>query len=331
MTSQTSTLDAFGSTSSLDGRGAHRPASAGIGIDVGGTKIAGVVIEPSGSVVARSRTETPRTGDVAVAEACVEMATGLLQVAASGGLAVGPLVLAMPGSVDSVSGVVEDAPMLGMSKYGVVEHVQNRVGHPTTVIHDVKAAAFGELMAGAGIGQADVAYLNLGTGVSMAFVFDWEVHKGVRGLAGEIGHVQAVPDGLPCSCGRRGCLETVASGPAIARSVPHIAGGVEEIGAAARDGDELARAALASAADHLGRTLADYMMVLDLQVLMVGGGVSNVGPVLLGPLQAAFDHYLSDVAAAVRVVPAALGGDSGVLGAAHRSRLLRDDRRSARW
>lgn len=314
----------------MDYREQPRQSSAGIGIDVGGSKIAGFVIEPSGSVVARTRIETPEAGGDAVANACLEMARDLLKVARSGGLSVGPIVLAMPGTIDSVSGIVRDSPVLKITEMGIVEHIQNAIGHPITVIHDVKAAAFGELMAGAGIGQADVAYLNIGTGVSMAFVFDWEVHRGVNGIAGEIGHVCAEPEGIRCNCGRYGCLETVASGPAIVRSAPQYHG-LQELAAAAVRGEPAAVAALTTAADHLGRVLADYMMVLDLQTLMVGGGASKVGSPLLVPLQAAFDRYLADVTATVRVVPAALGSESGVLGAAHRSRLLRDDRRSSRW
>jgi glucokinase len=305
--------------------------SGGIGIDVGGSKIAGVVIDASGSVVARKRVPTPAEGGSAVVEACVRVASELLEVARSGGLAVGPLVIGMPGTIDSVRGVVRDSPVLHMVDHEVVSEVQSAVGHPTTVIHDVKAAAFGELMAGAGIGQADVAYLNLGTGVSMSFVFDWQVHGGVSGLAGEIGHVPAVPDGELCNCGRRGCLETVASGPAIARAAGIAEGGVEAVAAAAAAGDERAIRAIHDAAGHLGRVLADYLTVLDLHLLMVGGGVSEVGPLLLERLQAVIDERLADVANSVRVVPAALGAESGVLGAAHRSRLLRDDRRTSRW
>jgi glucokinase len=305
--------------------------SGGIGIDVGGSKIAGVVIESSGSVVARKRIPTPRAGGDAVVAACVEVASELLEVARSGGVAVGPLVIGMPGTIDSVRGVVRDSPVLRMVDCEVVAEIQSAVGHPTTVIHDVKAAAFGELMAGAGIGQADVAYLNLGTGVSMSFVFDWQVHRGVNGLAGEIGHVRAIPDGVLCNCGRYGCLETVASGPAIARAAGISTGGVEAVAAAAANGDERATAAIHDAATHLGRVLADYLTVLDLHLLMVGGGVSEVGPLLLDRLQSSIDDQLADVEASVRVVPAALGAESGVLGAAHRSRLLRDDRRTTRW
>lgn len=305
--------------------------SGGIGIDVGGTKIAGVVIEPSGSVVARQRIPTPAEGGDAVVDACVEVAAGLLAVARSGGLAVGPAVIGMPGTIDSVRGVVRDSPVLKLTDCEVVAEVQSAVGHPANVVHDVKAAAFGELMAGAGIGQADVAYLNLGTGVSMSFVFDWQVHRGVSGLAGEIGHVRAVPEGLLCNCGRYGCLETIASGPAIARAAGIPNGGVEAAAAAAAAGDQRAVTAITDAASHLGRVLADYLTVLDLHLLMVGGGVSEVGALLLDRLQATIDERLADVVNTVRVVPAALGAESGVLGAAHRSRLLRDDRRSTRW
>jgi glucokinase len=312
-----------------DNAGVGSP-SGGIGIDVGGTKIAGVVIEPSGSVVARRRVPTPSEGGAAVVAAITEVVAGLLTTARSGGLAVGPVVMGMPGTIDSVRGIVRDSPVLKMTDCEVVAEVQHAVGHPATVIHDVKAAAFGELMAGAGIGQADAAYLNLGTGVSMSFVFDWQVHRGVSGLAGEIGHVRAVRDGIRCNCGRHGCLETVASGPAIARAAG-IEGGVEAVSAAAAAGDARARTAIDDAAAHLGRVLADYLTVLDLHLLMVGGGVSEVGPLLLDRLQETIDENLADVANSVRVVPAALGAESGVLGAAHRSRLLRDDRRSTRW
>jgi glucokinase len=232
--------------------GQARFASAGIGIDVGGSKIAAVVIEPSGSVVARTRIATPAAGGSAVADTCVDVAAELLAVARSGGLAVGPVVLGMPGTIDSVNGVVTDSPVLKLTEYEVVAHVQGAVGHPANVIHDVKAAAFGELMAGAGIGQADVAYLNIGTGVSMAFVFDWEVHRGVKGLAGEIGHVRAVPDGVRCNCGRSGCLETVASGPAIARAAGLDGRGVKAVAAAAAEGDTRAASAITDAAAPWG-------------------------------------------------------------------------------
>ena len=306
-------------------------ATAGIGLDVGGTKLAGVVIDPSGSVVARVRRPTPVGDGEAVVQACLETASELLAVAHSGGLAVGPIAIAMPGTIDKTSGVVVDAPVLSMHAVPMVEIAHRSVGHPVTVLHDVKAAAFGELVAGAGIGQADVAYLNLGTGVSIAFVFGWKVHQGSTGTAGEIGHVVAVPDGLPCNCGRRGCLETVASGPAIARAAGQADGRLESVAEAARAGDERAVTALADAAGHIGRVLGDFMMVMDVGTLMVGGGVSAVGPLLLAPLQASLDRQLEDVFESVTVVAAALGGDSGVIGAAHWSRLVHNGMASHAW
>lgn len=308
-----------------------RPRAAGIGIDVGGTKMSGVVIDPLGAVVARSRRPTPTGDGAAVLEACVTMASELLGVARSGGLGVGPIAIAMPGTIDNTSGIIVDSPVLSMQQVPVVEHAQQALGHPVTVLHDVKAAAFGELMAGAGIGQADVAYLNLGTGLSIAFVFGWKIHQGATGTAGEIGHVIADPEGAQCNCGRRGCLETVASGPAIARRAGRADGRLEDVAEAARAGDPAACAAFATAADHIARVLADFVMVLDLDLLMIGGGVSAVGAPLLDPLQAALDRELSDVVQSARVVAAALGGDSGVIGAGHWSRLAQDGRGSHAW
>jgi len=309
----------------------EQQSTAGIGLDIGGTKLAGVVIDPSGSVVARVRHPTPIGDGEAVVKACIETSEELLAVARSGGLAVGPIAIAMPGTIDKMGGTVVESPVLSMHNVAMVEIAHRALGHPVTILHDVKAAAFGELVAGAGIGQADVAYLNLGTGVSMAFVFGWKVHQGSSGTAGEIGHVVAVPGGLLCNCGRRGCLETVASGPAIARAAGQPDGRLETVAEAARNGDGRALQAMADAAEHLGRVLADFVMVMDVGMLMVGGGVSAVGDPLLVPLQASLDRHLADVVEQVTVVSAALGGDSGVIGAAHWSRLVHNGMASHAW
>ncbi len=308
-----------------------RQVTGGLGIDVGGTKISGVVIDPLGSVVARTRRPTPRDGGDAVLQACTSMAADLLSTARAGGLTMGPVAIALPGTIDGRNGIVVDSPVLGMRALPLVELAHDELGHPVTVLHDVKAAAFGELMAGAGVGQADIAYLNVGTGLSMAFVFGWKIHQGAGGTAGEIGHVVAEPDGQVCNCGRRGCLETVASGPAIARRAGQADGRLEAVAEAARRGDPRAHEAFLVAGEHLAHVLADFVMVLDLSVVMVGGGVTSVGAPFLDPLRLALDRELSDVVQSARIVPAALGGDSGVIGAAHWSRLAQDGRGSHAW
>ncbi|MEJ7799254.1 MAG: ROK family protein [Ilumatobacter sp.] len=305
--------------------------TSGIGLDIGGTKLAGVVVDASGSIVARDRRPTPINDPDGVVKACITMSEGLLSVARSGGLTVGPVAIGMPGTIDRMHGTVIDSPVLSMTNVPMVELTQQALGHPVTILHDVKAAAFGELVAGAGIGQADAAYLNLGTGVSMAFVFGWKIHQGSTGTAGEIGHVVVDPDGAMCNCGRRGCLETVASGPAIARAAGQPDGRLETVADAANAGDRRAVAALDDAAEHLGRVLADFAMVMDIGLLMVGGGVSSVGEPLLRPLQAALDRHLDDVVESVKVVAAALGPDSGVIGAAHWSRLAHNGRAADAW
>lgn len=304
---------------------------SGIGLDIGGTKLAGAAIDPSGSVVARDRQATPLGDGEAVVKACIRTAQNLLTVARSGGLTAGPITIAMPGTIDRATGTVVDAPVLSMRRVPIVELCQQALGHPVTVVHDVKAAAFGELVVGAGIGQADAAYLNLGTGVSIAFVFGWKVHHGSTGTAGEVGHVVVEPHGELCNCGRRGCLETVASGPAIARAAGRADGRLEGVADAARAGDDRAIEAFRRAAEHLGRVLADFAMVMDVGLLMVGGGVSEAGAPLLEPLQASLDRHLEDVVESVKVVPAALGADSGVIGAAHWSRLVQSGGMAHTW
>lgn len=300
-----------------------RRSGAGVGIDVGGTKMLGALVDPAGSVIARARRPTPRGQDAVIAGLC-EIADELVALGRSAGLVVGPVAIGMPGTIDRGAGRLTDCPILDMSDVPVVDLVGGRLGHAVTLLHDVKTAAFGELVAGAGIGQGDAAYINLGTGVSMAFVFGWKIHHGHTGTAGEIGHVVVEPDGELCNCGRRGCLEMVASGPAIARLAGSPGRPLEDVAAEAQAGDARAVAAFGAAARAIGGVLADYMMVLDLGVLMVGGGVSAVGSLLIDPLQAELDRLLLDVVESVRVVPAALGAESGVIGAAHWSRLAHE-------
>ncbi len=309
----------------------RRPVVGGLGIDVGGTKISGVVVDPHGAIVARARRPTPsHDGDAVLAE-CIGIARELLAVARSAGMTIGPIAIALPGTIDTGNGVVVDAPVLAMDHVPLVEMAHRELGHPVTILHDVKAAAFGELMAGAGIGQADIAYLNVGTGLSMAFVFGWKIHQGTGGTAGEIGHIIVRPGGDLCSCGRRGCLETVASGPAIARRAGQADGRLERVAEAARLGDRHACQAFEDAAHDLAHVLADFVMVLDLSVVMVGGGVSSVGAPFLDPLRDALDRELADVVQGARIVAAALGADSGVIGAAHWSRLAHAGRGSQAW
>lgn len=314
-------------------RSAHADVitASGIGLDIGGTKLSGALIDPSGSVVARDRAATPHGDGEQVVAACIKSAAHLLSLARSAGLEPGPIAIAMPGTIDRGTGTVIDSPVLSMAKVPMVEIAQQALGHPVTVLHDVKAAAFGELVAGAGIGQADAAYLNLGTGVSIAFVFGWKVHQGSTGTAGEIGHVVVDPDGQRCNCGRRGCLETIASGPAIARAAGQADGRLETVAEAARNGDARAIEAFTRAAESLGRVLADFAMVMDVGLLMVGGGVSEVGAPLLDPLQESLNRHLDDVVESIKVVPAAMGADSGVYGAAHWSRLVHNGGTSHSW
>jgi glucokinase len=196
-------------------------------------------------------------------------------------------------------------------------------GVPVRVHNDAVAFAVGEHWRGAGQGAASMLGMVVSTGVGGGLVVGGRLVDGPSGNAGHVGHVVVDPDGPSCSCGGRGCVEAVASGPRVARWAheqgwrPGSEGSAEELAADARDGDEAAVRALRRAGTAVGVALASTTHLLDLDVVVVGGGVAQAGPLLLGPLEAALRRHASMAfARRVRVVPAALGAEAGLVGAA---------------
>ncbi len=304
-----------------------------IGIDVGGTKIAAGVVDEDGQVRARERADTPGTDPAAVLDAIVRIVEQLRS-----GHVVSAVGIGAAGFVDADGATVLFSPHLAWRNEPLRDTATERLGLPVVVENDANAGAWAEWRFGAARGEADVVMVTLGTGIGGAIVIDGRPYRGSHGIAGEFGHMQVVPDGLPCECGNRGCWEQYASGRVLARLGQGAAAGGTPLGrrllemaggdvrdieghhvtAAARDGDGDAIAQLAEVGDWLGVGVANLAAVLDPGVVVIGGGVIGAGELLLGPARAAFARTLTGrgYRTEARIVAAELGPEAGLIGAA---------------
>jgi glucokinase len=308
-----------------------------IGIDVGGTKTAGGVVDPSGRVLAQDRTDTPADHPDRSREVLVEMARKLASehpVAAVG--------IGVAGWVDADRATVRFAPHLPWRDEPLRDRLAAELDLPVVVDNDANAAAWAEHRYGAGREGGDPMLLvAVGTGIGGGIVAGGALLRGAHGYAGEPGHQVVMPDGRPCGCGRRGCLEQYASGEALIRSVRagaaadpaaatrlrEVAGDPERITgqlvtAAARAGDRLARAAFQEVGWWLGFGLANLVQVLDPGLLVVGGGVAEAGELLLRPARECYRQALGE-RGQLPLAPvrrASLGNAAAMVGAADLAR-----------
>jgi glucokinase len=246
---------------------------------------------------------------------------------------IGAVGVGAPGPSDPVAGVVFEPPNLaGWQDVPLAEMLAGRLGISTYVENDANAAALGERWAGAGHGLDDIIYITVSTGIGGGLILGGRLYHGVSGTAGEIGHMVIVPGGPPCPCGRRGCLEAVASGTAIAREaralvesgratalslVPRESLTAAEVARAAREGDAASREIFARAAAYVGTGVTNLVNLLNPAMVIIGGGVAKAGDLLLAPVRRiVLDEAFERPAAAVQIVPAALGDASGAIGAA---------------
>jgi glucokinase len=276
-----------------------------VGIDVGGTTIKGVRLADDGTVLARASVPTPSDA-VALTTAVLRLATSLRDTAT---VAAG---VVCPGVV--VDGVAEFAVNVAWRNEPVRDLVGSALGLPVAVAWDVGAAALAEAVT---VGAADVLFVALGTGIASAHVVSGRIRGGATGRAGEIGHCPVRPDGDLCTCGQRGCLEAYASAAAIARRYAALTGeSLTAADIAARvDTNADAKAVWDDAVDTLGIALATLTLVLDPDVVVLGGGLAGAGAVLFDPVRAALAARLA-WRPAPPVQPAILGDAAGVLGAA---------------
>jgi glucokinase len=297
-----------------------------VGVDVGGTKVLAVEISESGAVLHTARDSTPGRGDPAS-----ELEDALTRAvdAVRDGRELTAVGVSAAALIEPPGDVVRFAPHLPWREDRVRERLAARWGTRVVLDNDAHCAAEAELAIGAGRAAGSFLLVNIGTGIGGGVVLDGRVWRGAGGMAGEFGHMQVVPDGLACECGLRGCWEQYCSGRALERVVrvglgSHLDG--PEVTERAKAGDELARQAFATIGTWLGVGLANLVAAFDPALLVVGGGVSSVGDLLLDPAREALARSL--VASAHRIVPpivpAALGSEAGAIGAALLARRTTD-------
>jgi glucokinase len=307
-----------------------------IGVDIGGTKVAGGVVDESGAIIDRERRETPGL-DVAETESTiVEVVRALAarhEVAAVG--------IGAAGWIANDHATVLFSPHLAWRNEPLRDALAAQLGLPLIVENDANAAAWAEYRFGVAAQQPVVVCVTLGTGIGGGLVLDGSVYRGAYGIACEYGHMTLVPDGRRCACGNLGCWEMYASGRALARDARELAGEspaaaaamLELAGsvdgltgpvvtAAAAGGDPAALSICTTMGRWLGRGLANLAAVLDPSMFVIGGGVSVAGELLVRPAREEFAHTLTGrgfrPVAAVEL--AALGPDAGLVGAADLAR-----------
>lgn len=299
-----------------------------LGLDIGGTKTAGAVVGPDGAVLDAAETPTPAAdGPDAVLGTAAALGVRLRDRAADGGAHVVGAGVGTAGTVDPVTGTVRYATssLPGWTGTPVAARLGAALGLPVVVDNDVRAVAFGEAQqAGEALATGLVLFVAVGTGVGGALLRDGRLDHGATGAAGDVAHlVVGPPRGRHCGCGRRGHLEAVASGPAIAAAYAARtatagapAADLRVVAARAAGGDAVAQAVIAEGAAVLGRALGGLVNVLDPVAVVVGGGVPGIGPCWWEPMEAALRAECLPGPAAVTLRPARLGARAGVVGAA---------------
>jgi glucokinase len=309
-----------------------------VGVDVGGTKVLGGVVDASGKVLATSRRDTPREGGGELTKTIAEVALELMQshsVSAVGVSAAGfvssdrKTMLATPNIADW-NGVQLDLEL------------EKLIGLPVVIENDANAAAWGEAKFGAGRNQAHMMMLTIGTGVGGGIVVNNQLYRGAFGIAAEFGHLRVVPEGHLCGCGARGCFEQYASGSALRRHAreaisasPDLARNLlargdgtidgltgQAITDAAREGDAVALAAFQTTAQYLGAGIASLAVLLDPSCVVIGGGVIDAGEILLAPTREAMKRFMPFAGKHPypEIVAAELGNEAGLVGVADLAR-----------
>jgi glucokinase len=306
-----------------------------LGIDIGGTKVAGGVVAPDGTILGTARRATPGRSVEATEDAIAAVVDELAERHGSPLVGVG---VGAAGWFDRTGDTVLFSPHLAWRNQALRKELGGRLRRPLWVGNDADAAAWAEYRYGAARGSDLALVITLGTGIGGGIVLDGRLQRGAHGVAGEWGHMRVVPDGRLCACGNRGCWEQYASGNAlghtareVAQSSPaaaadlldRVGGDIEQItgevvATAARAGDPLANELLCEVGAWLGQGIADLAAVLDPEVVVIGGGVSVLGEMVLAPARERLERALPGrgFRPGPRVVAAQLGAQAGLVGAA---------------
>jgi glucokinase len=306
---------------------------------VGGTKIAAGLVNAQGQIVCRGQRPTPAGSPTDILRGIADAVNEVIEASGLKREQVEAIGLGIPGLVDPATGVGIVSVNLRWRDVPVKRVLEEMLGKPCFIDNDVKVAALGEFRHGQGQGLSSMVYLSIGTGIAAHLILDGKLYRGPNGMAGEIGHAVIDRHGPRCNCGAQGCLEALASGPAIAaRAAAKANTGqksslvqtaaqqesitAEKVFAAAANGDPLALETIEETGGYLADAIQILIMMLDPQLVVLGGGVARSGDLLLSPIrrslahQAAQSYVFRQAFAPERVQVTRLGGDAAILGAA---------------
>lgn len=308
-----------------------------LGIDLGGSKILAAVVRSGGEVLSSDESTTRATeGQDTVIQSIVESARSAMKQASCTISEISAIGIGAPGISNPEAGILFTSPNLpGWRNVLLRDIIQNKLDKKAFLINDANAAALGELYFGAARGTHNFIYITLSTGIGGGIVIDGKIYTGAIGTAGEIGHMTIDDNGPLCNCGNKGCWEALASGTALAREakqrikegaktsiLKYTEGDLEKVTAqiihsAAEQGDKLARDLIARTGYYVGVGVANLINIFNPELIVIGGGLSNIGDMLLKPaFKVAAERSYREAFQAVRLVSAGLGRNSGVLGAA---------------
>jgi len=309
-----------------------------VGIDIGGTKVLGGVVDDSGKVIHRARRDTPREGGAALTQAIADVALELVQE-----FTIDSVGISVAGFISADRQTILATPNIAdWNGVNLVQELTDRIGLPVVIENDGNAAAWGEFKFGAGRGKKNILMLTVGTGIGGGIVSEGKLMRGSFGVAAEIGHIRVVPNGALCGCGALGCFEQYGSGTALLRHAreaieQRLSDGESEsvraildkgdgtvaglkgsaITEAAREGDALALAIFQTLGDYLGAGIASLAIVLNPEAVVIGGGVADAGDILLNPIRESMKRYMpyAGVNPYLEIVAAELGNEAGLVGA----------------
>ena len=308
-----------------------------LGIDLGGTNIATGVVDENYNIIGRGKVKTNRAGrtpdDIAD-----DMAKAVFMAIEDAGIDKSEIVamgIGSPGSIVPETGTVAVANNLGFKNLPLCQMLKDRTGFDFYIENDANAAAYGELLAGAGRGKKNFVAITLGTGVGGGIIIDGKIFSGFNHAGGEVGHTVIVQNGEQCACGRQGCWEAYASATALIRQTKfamiidptsvmwEMAGTIENVNGltafdAMRRGDETAKKVVDQYIEYIAVGLVNMINIFQPEVICIGGGVSKEGDTLIKPIKsfARLDRYSKNVAMQTEIKTAELGNDAGIIGAA---------------
>lgn len=304
-----------------------------LGIDFGGTKI-NFVLLTNNKIIYKMGILTGKidSGDDIVQK----ILTGVTKVEQKTSIHPSAIGIGLAGMVNRTTGQIIFLPNIGKIKdFPIVEHLSKKLSIPTFLENDVNAALLGEACLGAAQNKQNVVFISVGTGIGGAILIAGRIYTGKNGLAGEIGHLTVQENGLLCNCGKRGCLETVASGKGIERYVTsEITKGVKtemmgckitakKIAQFAKHGDKLALRAYSQASHYLGKICGNIINILNPEIIILGGGVVESGLILRNTIKVTKNYALASSLKDIKIMSSSLKNDAGAIGAAFLAETLK--------